>query len=332
MAEAIAGVMFAALVLYAVLGGADFGGGIWDLLARGPRARAQRELIDAAIAPVWEANHVWLVLIVVLLFSAFPRAFAAASVWLHVPLTLMLVGIVLRGSAFVFRHYDETGERFQRRWGRVFAISSVVSPFFLGVCLGAVTSGRLVGASTGNFVALYVLPWLHPFPLLVGLFALGLFAFLAAVYLTVEAPEHALKEDFRRRALGAGALTIGVAALTALGAAFPEMAHVRGRLAGAGWTWTLAAVAGAVWIGALLALWVRRYLLARVLAVGIVVLVLGGWALAQYPYLISPEITIQNAAAPAATLRLLLIAIALGAVLLLPSMVWLFRVFKRTSS
>src|SRR6185369_1429317 len=94
------------LILYALLGGADFGGGLWDLLASGPRAAAQRELVERAIAPVWEANHVWLVLLVVLLFSAFPTAYAAVSVALHVPLALMLVGIVLRGSAFTFRHYD----------------------------------------------------------------------------------------------------------------------------------------------------------------------------------------------------------------------------------
>jgi cytochrome d ubiquinol oxidase subunit II len=331
MPEILAGVMLVSLVLHAVLAGADFGGGIWDLLASGPRAKAQRALIDRAIAPVWEANHVWLVLIVVILFTAFPRAFAAASVWLHIPLTLMLVGIVFRGSAFVFRHYDVKGDPFQRRWGRVFAVSSIASPFFLGVALGAVTSGRLEddAASGGDFVSRFVLPWLHPFPVLVGLFALGLFAFLAAVYLTVEASERDLKDDFRKRALVAGGASIVVAVVTALGAAFPEMAHVRGRLVGAWWTWALAALAAAVWLGSLYALYVRRYALARVLAVGLVTLVLCGWALGQYPYLISPSITIRSAAAPAATLRPLLIALALGVVVLFPSMAWLFRVFKR---
>lgn len=327
MPEQLAGVMLVSLVLYAVLGGADFGGGIWDLFASGPRAKAQRALIDRAMAPVWEANHVWLVLIVVLLFAGFPRAFSAASVWLHIPLTLMLIGIVFRGSAFVFRHYDVTEDPVQHRWGRVFAVSSLASPFFLGVSLGAITSGRIrIDAATGDFMSRFVWPWLHLFPVLVGLFALCLFAFLAAVYLTVEAHEPALQEDFRWRALAAGGLSIGVATVTALGTDFPEMAHVRQRLYGA---WALAIMAAIVWFGALYALYRRRYLLARVLVVGLVTLVLCGWALAQYPYLISPGVTIRSAAAPAATLRPLLIALGVGALVLFPSMFWLFRVFKR---
>jgi cytochrome bd ubiquinol oxidase subunit II len=119
------GLLFAALVLYAVLGGADYGGGVWDLLAFGPRAREQRGLIETAIGPVWEANHVWLIFMIVLLFTAFPRAFAALSTALHIPLTLMLLGIVLRGTSFTFRQYHSEDDTVQRRWGRLFAISSV---------------------------------------------------------------------------------------------------------------------------------------------------------------------------------------------------------------
>jgi cytochrome d ubiquinol oxidase subunit II len=331
MPEMVAGAMLAALVLYAVLAGADFGGGLWDLLATGPRAGAQRALIERALAPVWEANHVWLVLIVVLLFTGFPRAYAAASVRLHIPLTLMLVGIVFRGSAFVFRHYDVKGDPVQRRWGRVFAVGSIVSPFFLGVSLGAITSGRLElrAAEGGDFASRFVLPWLHPFPILVGLFALALFAFLAAVYLTVEAPEEALQADFRRRALTAGGLSILIASVTALGTTFPELARVREKLSGAWWSWALAGVAAAVWLATFAALSARRYRASRALAVALVALVLCGWALGQYPYLISPDLTIRGAAAPDATLRPLLFALALGALVLLPSMYWLFRVFKR---
>jgi cytochrome d ubiquinol oxidase subunit II len=329
MPEIVAGTMLVSLMLYAVLGGADFGGGVWDLLATGPRAEEQRALIDRAIAPVWESNHVWLILIVVLLFTGFPKAFATASVWLHIPLTLMLIGVVFRGSSFVFRHYDVKGDSLQRHWGRIFAVSSIASPFFLGVNLGAVTSGRLDGADVGGgFVARFVRPWLHPFPMLVGLFALGLFAFLAAVYLAVEAHAPPLQEDFRMRALAAGCVTIVIAVATALGANFPELAHIRGRVFGAWWTWALGALAAAVWLGSLLALYARWYRLARALAVGLVTLVLCGWALGQYPYLISPSLTIREAAAPPATLRPLLIALAVGGVVLFPSIYWLFRVFK----
>src|SRR5207245_2586242 len=125
--------------------GADFGGGVWDLLAHGPQARAQREVIASAIGPVWEANHVWLVLVVVVLFMGFPVAFATLGTVLHVPLALMLTGIVLRGSAFAFRTYDVRRDATQRRWGRLFAIASLVTPVMLGVCVGAVAAGR-VGA------------------------------------------------------------------------------------------------------------------------------------------------------------------------------------------
>src|SRR5512132_2447517 len=123
-----AGCILGSLVLYALFGGADFGGGVWDLLASGPRRAEQRALIERAIGPIWEANHVWLILVVVLLFAAFPPAFAAISIALHVPLTLFLVGVVFRGSAFTFRAYDDRGDHRQKRWGLLFSLASVASP------------------------------------------------------------------------------------------------------------------------------------------------------------------------------------------------------------
>jgi cytochrome d ubiquinol oxidase subunit II len=212
----LAGAVMAALTLYALGGGADFGGGVWDLFARGPRAGRQRELITHAIGPIWEANHVWLILAVVLLFVCFPAAWAAISTALHVPLTVMLVGIVLRGSAFTFRSYGGADDQGERRWGRIFAVASIVTPVMLGTCVGAVAAGlvRVVdGSVAGGFFA-----WLRPFPLAVGLLTLALFAFLAAVYLTREASEEDLREDFRRRALAAGIVT-GALAFLALGLA-----------------------------------------------------------------------------------------------------------------
>ena len=139
----IACVMLISLIIYMLTGGADFGGGIWDLFATGRRAKAQRSLIAHAIAPIWEANHVWLIVIVVLLFVAFPVAFAAISTALHVPLTLMLIGIVLRGTAFVFRTYDIQSDTIHRRWSRLFAIASAITPVMLGITLGAVASGAI---------------------------------------------------------------------------------------------------------------------------------------------------------------------------------------------
>src|ERR1700675_2919270 len=182
--ELIAGIMVLALNAYVLMGGADFGGGVWDLLATGPRRTKQRELIAKTIAPIWEANHVWLIVVVVTLFTAFPVAYGTIGTVLHLPLVLMLIGIVLRGSAFVFRS-SGTGRNERWRWGRVFAFSSVIPPVLLGVVIGALATGDVGEAAarvaTGSFYAVYVAPWLAPFPIAVGLMALALFALFAAV-------------------------------------------------------------------------------------------------------------------------------------------------------
>src|SRR5437016_6135116 len=158
LADLVAGVIFVALNAYAVLGGADFGGGVWDLLALGPRKARQRELIAEAIGPVWEANHVWLILAIVLLFTCFPPAFARLGTRLHIPLSLVLIGIVLRGSAFTFWRYGADEE--QRNWGKVFAIASLMTPLLLGTTAGAIASGAVGdgGWGSGDFSGTYVAP------------------------------------------------------------------------------------------------------------------------------------------------------------------------------
>lgn len=321
------GLMFAALVLYAVLGGADYGGGVWDLLASGPRAQEQRRLIETAIGPVWEANHVWLIFMIVLLFTAFPPAFAALATALHLPLSLMLVGVVLRGTSFTFRHYDRQDDTVQQRWGRLFAISSVFTPVMLGVCIGAIATGG-IRVQDGVVTSGFVRPWLEPFPFAVGLFALALFAFLAAVYLTVEANDNALREDFRRRGLGAAG-AVGVLALTVYLLSHEAAPLVRDGLTQRPWSWPLQIVTGGCAVGAIGALWWRRFQVARVLAAGQVTLILSGWALAQYPFLVPPDISIMQAAASQSVLRAVLWGIALGSLILVPSFLYLFRVFKR---
>jgi cytochrome d ubiquinol oxidase subunit II len=326
----LAGAMMVSLTFYALLGGADFGGGVWDLVAAftkdGNRKRAQRELIAEAIGPVWEANHVWLILVIVLLFTCFPPVFSAISTALHIPLTLMLIGIVLRGSAFTFRSYGLHADDAQRRWGRVFSVASVITPILLGVTVGAISSGR-IQIKGGIVTAGFVRPWLAPFPFAVGLFALALFAFLAAVYLTVEARDESLREAFRRRALIAavivGALALAVFLLSSSGA--PE---IRRDLSESWWTWPLQIATAIAASGAISLLWVRKFKLARVFAAAQVALILWGWGAAMYPHLVMPQLTIQNAAAPATTLRLLVVALIAGSLLLFPSLYYLFRVFK----
>jgi cytochrome d ubiquinol oxidase subunit II len=324
----LAGVIVAGLVLYFVLGGADFGGGAWDLLARGPRREQQRALVSRAIGPVWEANHVWLIFVVVLLFSTFPRAFAAIGVALHVPLTLFLIGVVLRGSAFAFQSgafEPSASPAGPRRWGRVFAWASLVAPVLLGMCVGAIASGE-IRVEDGRVTSGFFAPWLTPFSAAVGVFALAQCAFLAAVFLTYEAGDANLKSDFRSRALGAGTAVGVLAAASLLLARSGAPLLYQGLTRGA-WV-ALIPFTGGVMLADLALLWRRRYAAARVLAVLQVALVLIGWARAQTPWLVVPDLTLSSAAANPATQRAVLWAVAAGLPVLGPSLWLLFRIFK----
>jgi cytochrome d ubiquinol oxidase subunit II len=344
-AELTAWVIAVALNAYVLFGGADFGGGVWDLLASGPRRQQQRDLAANAIGPIWEANHVWLIIVVVMLFVCFPPAFAAFGIILHIPLSLMLIGIVLRGSAFIFRAYSLGRRTEQQRWGHLFAISSVITPIVLGMCVGAVVSGgvgaALSGIETGDaaslplsseiptasFVSLYVRPWISPFTVAVGLMTLALVSFLAATYLTIEAKgRDALQDDFRRRAIGAAVAAIVTAGISlTLGA---REGGVMARLVGGEWSlivFTGAAIAAIVSVAALIT---RRYQLARIAAAGWVTFVLWGWVLAQVPLIIPPSLTIDAAAAPARTLVETMAVLVGGGIVLAPSLWYLLRVFK----
>jgi len=322
----LAALLALALNAYVLLGGADFGGGVWDMLASGPRRDRQREVIAHALGPIWEANHVWLILAIVLSFTCFPPVYARLGTVLHIPLTLMLVGIVLRGSAFTFRTYDSQHDATQRRWGRIFSSASVITPVLLGVSIGAVASGR-VRETGGTFGQQFVEPWLTPFAFSVGLLALVLFAFLAAVFLTLETHDPELCEDFRRRAIGAGVAVFFASALVLL-LSHSAAPLVRAGLVSSPWALPLHLATGITAVGVLAALWYRRFRLARI-GVGLQVsLIFWGWPMAQYPLLVPPDLTIERAAAPDATLRLVLIALAAGGVVLLPSLWYLFRIFK----
>jgi len=322
--EATAGVVLLVLNAYALTGGADFGGGVWDLLAAGPNRNRQRELIGAAIGPVWEANHVWLVIAVVMCFTGFPPVFATLGTVLHVPLALVLVGIVCRGAAFVIRSSGTQSTSARTAWSRTFAVASTLTPLLLGAVVGAVSTGA-VGAARekvgrAGFAEVYLHPWLAPFPMAVGLLTVALFAMLAAIYLTLAAPEPALREDFRRRALGA-ALGAVVAGAGSMALAHGTAAPLREAL------WFIpaaSAAAAALTIGSLVT---RRYALARGAGASLVSLVLWGWAASLYPYLVPDTMTIRAGAAPDGTLVALLWIVAAGAVILIPSLVYLLRLF-----
>ncbi len=318
------------LILYALTGGADFGAGMWDLLAVGPRAPRQRKAIAEAIGPIWEANHVWLILVVVLLFTGFPMGFSVMMIALHIPVTVMLIGIVLRGSAFIFRKYDSRSEATQRHWSTVFGIASLVTPFSQGLILGAITTGQ-IRVVEGRVVSGFFAGWLTLFSLACGLFALGLFAFLAATYLTLDTQDQPdLQNDFRLRALWSGLTLAPIAGLVFLIAkqGAPEMYHGLTHW----WDLPLLAWTGGLSIAALAALWRRWFSLARAAAIGQVTLILVGWCLAQYPHLVTPDVTVSNAHAPEITLRLLVLTLSVGAVVLLPSLAFLFHMFKGEES
>jgi cytochrome d ubiquinol oxidase subunit II len=309
---AASSVVVAALVLYAVFGGADFGGGVWDLLASGPRRERQRDAITDAIGPVWESNHVWLIFAWVALFTCFPPAYADICTYLNAPLTLALVGIVLRGAAFVFRNYISDNEMLARTWSVVFGVASLIAPFFLGDTIGALATGRYV--------------WASPFALAVGLFNVTLCAQVAAVFLIAETRDRDLRDDFRRRAIYATVAVwiVGLIPVLLARSAEPQLfAALLGPAA-------RIAIVLAVLLGlaVMLAVALRRERIARIAVGAEVVAVLAGWFGAQAPDLVPGRWTLASAAAPAATLEAFLVAVTGGAIVLVPSLIYLFAVFK----
>ena len=326
----VAAALVGALTLYLLFGGADFGAGIWTLFAVGRHGQSQRALMDQAIGPIWEANHVWLIIAVVILFTAFPPAFAVISVRLHIPLTLMLIGIVLRGTAFAIRTHDSSSRsdgftEVPPIWHWIFAWSSLITPTMLGVVLGAIASGRAAGP-TDTVRETFVDPWLAPFPIAVGLLTTALVAYLASVYLIIESREPSLRRLFRQRAMMSGILVILLAAVALFltGEGVPEI-H-QGLVTTAVGRATIVGTA-LVHLVALWALITERDVMARFLAGGGAVAILWGWAFSQYPYLVEPSVTIYDAA-PSGTLDVLLASLLLGSVVLFPFLFYLYSLFK----
>ena len=324
-ATAAAVLLFIGVMLYAVLAGADFGGGFWDLVAgsakRGARPRA---LIDRSIGPVWEANHVWLIFILVVLWSAFPKVFAAVFTTLFIPLALAVLGIVLRGCGFAFRHAVVRISR-QRLFGATFALSSVIVPFFMGTVAGAIASGRVPVTGAGDPVG----SWLNPTSVLGGVLSVVVCAYVAAVYLTADADaagDPAMYAYFRRRAL-ATALVAGAVALAGIAVLRSDAPYLYGNLTGRALPLIVAsAVVGLATIGLLLR---EMTAAARVAAALASATVIWGWALGQWPYMLVPSLTITQAAAPSQTLVATFVVAGAAAVLVLPSFGLLLLLSKR---
>lgn len=315
--------MFVAVTLYALFAGADFGTGLWDLLAGGAKKGAPtRRLIDKALGPVWEANHVWLIFVLVLLWSGFPRPFATIMRELAIPFWLVGLGIVLRGSGFAFRKFAPTLQA-ARLAGIVFAGSSLFTPFFLGTIAGAVASGR-VGAGIEDEVI-----WLSPTSILGGVLATGTCAFLAAVFLTREAEQSGdgeLTEELRRKSLISGGIT-GLVSLAGIAVLASDAPTLFDGLTGRGAPEVIiAAIAGSFTMVMLAQGYTSRARVAAVVAVGAV---MAGWGFAQYPWILVDQVTIAEGSGHPATLTALLIAAGIATVIVVPALVLLFTLVDK---
>jgi len=320
VADAVAAVMFAALILYAVFGGADFGSGVWDLTAgNARRGAATRRLIDHAVGPVWEANHVWLIFILVFLWTGFPIAFVTLTSAVAIPLWLAGLGIVARGAGFAFRKYSAS-LKYARVSGVIFATASLLTPFFLGTIAGATASNDFpTEDSTGMWEA-----WTGPVPILGGILAVCTCTYLAGVFLCAVADrlsQHELAEQLRIKSLIGGAIT-GVVVLGGIVVLLTQNRALVDRLLGRGLPLVaLSALSGAasMWL-----LHTQRLRHARTTATVAVIAVVAGWGVAQYPWLILNHISIEDAAGARPTLIGLLIAAGVAAVVVVPPLVYLY--------
>src|SRR4051794_7792608 len=318
-------VLFVGVVAYAVLGGADYGAGFWDLTAGGAERGARpRHLIDESLAPVWEANHVWLIFCLVMLWTGFPGAFAAITTTLYIPLGLAALGIVIRGSGFAFRKVAVRVQQ-QRVTGAAFAVSSVITPFFLGTVAGGIASGRVPSTGYGDPLR----SWLSPTSLLGGALAVLACAFLAAIFLNGEARlrnDSELAAWYRVRAQVIAVLT-GALALVGIAVLRTDARRLFDELISRGLPLVLASAA----CGLAATLLVRRGAprLLQGLAVTAVATIVLGWGVAQYPYLLGTHLSIPRAAAPGSTLWALTLVAAAALVVVVPSMALLFGLEQR---
>ena len=327
MSTVAAVILFAAITVYAVFGGADFGAGFWDLVAGGAeRGERPREVIDHSIAPVWEANHVWLVFVFVVLWTCFPEAYASITLTMFVPLTLAALGIVLRGASFAFRKaVFRTRDR--RNFGAAFALSSLLVPYCLGAVVGGVASGRVPsGGQAGDPWT----SWVNPTSVLGGVLAVCLTAYLASFFLVSDAArlsDESMVTYFRVRALGAAAAA-GVVSFAGIFVLRDDSTYLFDGLTSRALPLViLAAVSGVLG----LVLLIRRVRIgARLAAVTAVASVVVAWGVAQWDYLLPETLKVSTAAAPTGTITAVLVATGVAAVLIVPAFALLYVLDQRS--
>jgi cytochrome d ubiquinol oxidase subunit II len=320
-------ILTVSFMLYAILGGADYGAGIIEIFA----GRKGEKTISRAIAPVWEANHVWLILAIVIVFTGFPQVYATISTALHIPLMIVLIGIVLRGTTFTFRHYDITRDESHKYYTLLFRISSFITPVFLGVIPGAMILGGIDTEAQGSFYEKFVSPWFNFFCFAVGLFSASLFGYIAAVFMLGEVESLGdrkryvqLSKVFLFTTLAMGVLVFVMAE------AYGH--HLVNEFFRSPFSITALSIV-VLLIPAIFRLFNSQniaYL--RVVAGVQVSLIMLGWFAIQFPILIykkdGEHLTFYNTAAPEATLLQLLIALFVGLLLVVPAFYFLFKVFK----
>jgi cytochrome bd ubiquinol oxidase subunit II len=326
-ADAAAWVLWAGVTAYAIFAGADFGAGFWSLIAgRGERGRRARELADWAIGPVWEANHVWLIFVLVVLWTAFSTAFGSIFSTLFIPLSLAALGIVLRGAGFAFH---KTARRLGGREVAefLFGLSSLLTPFFLGTVVGAIAAEKVpVGNAAGDPVS----SWLNPLSLIIGALFVSTSAYLAAVFLVSDARRAGtpdLERYFVTRALIA-AVAAGVLAVAGIVALHADARYVYDGLTGDALPLVILSALCGIAVLVLLRRGAHRG--PRLLAAGAVAAVVWGWGVAQHPYLLPQVLTIDDAAAPSATLTGVLIVFGVAVVLVVPAIALLFTLAQRS--
>ena len=325
----VVGFLALSLLLYCLLGGADFGAGVLEIFLQKKHHAEHHKIIEKAMGPVWEANHMWLILMVVILFVGFPEVYSRISINLHIPLTAMLIGIIARGCSFTFRHYDAKKGRSQKSYTVFFIFSSLWTPFFQGVIMGALISGGIHSEFT-TYREGFVDPWFRPFPLALGLFTVCLFTFLAAVYLIGESPEGEVRQSFTRRARFASIATVIAGGLVFF-CGWKDGVAIMPSFMVSGLTRVCLVLATLslpiLWI-ALKKEWIW---MTRALAGAQVVFILAAWLWIQFPVLVhvpGGDLTFVNTHAPEKTLFQLAAALVVGSTLILPSLFYLFRVFK----
>ena len=326
MSTLVACILFGGVIVYAIFGGADFGAGIWDLLAGGTeRGERPREVIDHSIAPVWEANHVWLIFVFAVLWTAFPTAYASITLTLFVPLALAAVGIVLRGASFAFRKVA-LRTRDRRTYGAAFAIGSLIVPFCFGAVAGAIATGRVpAGGRAGDPWA----SWINPTSVLGGVLAVVAVAFLAAVYLVFDAgriADAAMVEYFRRRAI-ISAVVAGVVALAGIAIIRADAEYLYDGLTSRALPLVIvSAVGGLASLGLLMR---EEHRFARVAAIGAVGGIVAAWGVAQWPYVIPETMTVADTAAPSGTLGATVVAFGLACLFIVPAIALLFSLDQK---